>query len=110
MNIGIGTEAVQFHFWEYFLNIQRNLNLRIPRKGIARPPTFLQPNRETDQKNIQIAHRNMNIGIGTVVAQFLSRDYLFQIFCIVSLQCAYKKMSIFISFVHCKFGSSQYQI
>ncbi len=37
----------------------------------------------------------MNVGIGTVAAQFLSWDYLFQIFGIVSLQCAHKKMSIF---------------
>jgi hypothetical protein len=34
-----------------------------------------------------MAQRNMNIGIGTVPAQFLSWEYLFRIFGIVSLQC-----------------------
>jgi hypothetical protein len=29
----------------------------------------------------------MNVGIGTVAAQFLSWEYLFRIFVIVSLQC-----------------------
>jgi hypothetical protein len=29
----------------------------------------------------------MNVGIGTVPAQFLFREYLFQIFGIMSLQC-----------------------
>ncbi len=32
----------------------------------------------------------MNVGIGTVVAQFLFWEYLFQIFGIVSLQCNVK--------------------
>jgi hypothetical protein len=33
----------------------------------------------------------MNLGIGTVAAQFLSWEYLFRIFVIVPLQCTYTK-------------------
>ncbi len=31
----------------------------------------------------------MNVGIGTVAAQFLSWEYVFQIFAVVCLQCIY---------------------
>ncbi len=66
-----------------------NLNSCIARQGIARPqskflhscvcqrsiyshfcpPVFLQQNRQTDCENIEVAHRSMNVGIGTVAAQ-----------------------------------------
>ncbi len=37
--------------------------------------------------NIEIAHRNMNVRIGIEAARFHFREYLFQIFGILSLQC-----------------------
>jgi hypothetical protein len=58
-------------------------DLYIPTFG---PPIFLQQNRQTDQRYIFIAFRNMNVGIGTVAAQFLSWEYLFLVFGIVVLQ------------------------
>jgi hypothetical protein len=71
------------------------------------PTRFLAPidclkvpvkNRQTYQRNIKIAQRNMSVEIGTVVAQFLSWDYLFRIFGIVSLHCVKKVVHIWFCF------------
>ncbi len=87
--------------------LQRQFRLYIPFLGIAWPQPqfphlcvcerflysqdrstyFLQQKRQTHRRNIQFAHRHMNLEIGTETPLFLFWEYLFQIFGILSLQC-----------------------
>jgi hypothetical protein len=51
-------------------------DLYIPTIGL---PIFLQQNMQTDPGNIKIGQRNLNLGIWTMVAQFLFWEYIIRI-------------------------------
>jgi hypothetical protein len=56
--------------------LQKNFDICIPRKGTARPQ-FQFPLSFVCER--EIAQRNMIVGIGTVAAEFLVWEYMFQI-------------------------------
>ncbi len=74
-----------FLFWELH-GLGPNFHIHVSMSG---PHIFLQKERQIDRGNIYIAHRLMNVDIGTVVAPFLFWEYLFRIIGICSLQCRY---------------------
>jgi hypothetical protein len=52
-------------------------DLYISRRGL---PILLLGNMWTDPRNIQMAHRHMNVEIGTEAAQFPDKEYICGIF------------------------------
>ncbi len=63
-------------------------DLYIPTIG---PPIFLQQNKQTDRGDMYIDHRNMNVGIGTLVAvqfHFVNICFEFSVLCLCSAAVA----------------------
>ncbi len=83
-NINVWFQFMYFQKWNCgaWLFPKQNCNVLSPSFQIHRIglPNMMQPNRQTDPRNIQITHRYMNVGMGNKTAQIHFREYINPIF------------------------------